>query len=173
MSKPNSRYLIDSNSIIAPYKTFYPFDFAERFWIQLRNNIESGQIIILDVVREELRKGGDSLTDWINEIDEELILPHNNMQIIDKYREIINYINASPYYSDKALADWSQDSVADPWLIAAGCVYGYEIVTFESLSGGLNSFYPSKNPQIPDVAAHFGAQCCNLYSMMRILSIGL
>ncbi|MBV1759265.1 MAG: DUF4411 family protein [Dethiosulfatibacter sp.] len=173
MSNPNNRFLIDSNSIIAPYKTFYPFDFAERFWIQLRNNIESGQIIVLDIVRDELCKGEDKLTDWINEFDEGLILSRNNMQILEKYGEIINYINVAPYYSKKALTTWSQESVADPWLIAAGCVYGYEIVTFENQSGNLNGTNPSKNPKIPDVAAHFGVQCCSLYNMMRVLSIGL
>lgn len=133
MSCSTKRFLVDTNSILTPYKTYYPFDFAERFWIQLYDKIASGDIIVMDIVRDELRRGEDELTEWINEVDESLILSGNNGQILLQYAEIINYINTARCYSDKALSDWSQASVADPWLIAAGKVYGYTIVTFEKI----------------------------------------
>ena len=42
-------FLIDSNSLITPYRTYYPFDLAPGFWNQVGNHIELGSIILLDV----------------------------------------------------------------------------------------------------------------------------
>ncbi len=172
MSRNNKAFLVDTNSIVTPYKTFYPFDFAKNFWLQLQEKIENGNIIIMDIVRDELRKGDDELTDWINEFDK-LILSRDNQSIVREYSNIINYIQQESCYNSKALMSWSDASVADAWLIAASIVYGYAIVTFEKPNKNLNSDYPSKNAKIPDVARKFNVECCDIYHMMRELNITL
>lgn len=57
----NEIFLIDANSLITPYLTFYPFDFAPGFWQQLANSIKNGQVAILDVVKAEILRGNDEL----------------------------------------------------------------------------------------------------------------
>ena len=47
------RFLIDANSLITPYKRFYPFDFAPGFWTQMEDHIQSGEIAILDLVKRD------------------------------------------------------------------------------------------------------------------------
>lgn len=32
MNNTSIKYLIDTNSLITPFKTYYPFDFAQKFW---------------------------------------------------------------------------------------------------------------------------------------------
>ncbi|VDN47909.1 PIN domain protein [Petrocella atlantisensis] len=169
MINQQRRYLIDSNSIITPYKTFYPFDLAEKFWIGLAEKIRSGEIILLDLVSEEIRKGDDNLTTWINDFDSSLMLSRNNQNIISTYSQVMSYIQKSDLYNEKALRHWSDANVADPWLIATGKVYEHIIVTFENPNGNLSSYQPTKNPKIPDVSAVFNVECCNLYNMMRDL----
>ncbi len=171
MRRTNRTFLIDTNSILTPYKTYYPFDFAEKFWTQLQEKIENGNIVIMDIVRDELRKGNDELTDWINGFDRDLILFRNNQSILSEYGNVINYINQESCYSEKALMSWSDASIADAWLIAASVVYGYTIVTFEKPNGNLNSINPSKNAKIPDVAQRFNVECCDIFYMMRELKI--
>ncbi len=111
MSRTNKTFLIDTNSILTPYKTYYPFDFAEKFWKQLQEKIESGNIIIIDIVRDELRKGNDELTNWINGFDRDLILSRNNQFILSEYRNIINYIGQESCYKEQVLMSWSDASV--------------------------------------------------------------
>ena len=47
MNQKDEVFLIDSNSLISPYQLYYPFDFASRFWDQLKEKIEDGNVIIL------------------------------------------------------------------------------------------------------------------------------
>ena len=57
----NEIFLIDANSLITPYLTFYPFDFAPGFWEQLANSIRNGQVAIFFVVMMNLSHGWNNL----------------------------------------------------------------------------------------------------------------
>ena len=50
-------FLIDANSLITPYLTFYPFDLVKTFWNQMEVHIKNGDIAILDLVKSEVLKG--------------------------------------------------------------------------------------------------------------------
>jgi rRNA-processing protein FCF1 len=82
MINTSDKYLIDTNSLVTPYKTYYPFDFAKKFWDQMYQAIDKSDILILDLVYEELKKGDDQLSEWINEVDCSLILNHIQPAII-------------------------------------------------------------------------------------------
>jgi len=58
-------YLMDSNTFIAPFKMYYPFDFAPSFWDFLGSNISDGKIVVLKKVYDEVAKGTDDLSVWI------------------------------------------------------------------------------------------------------------
>ncbi len=165
-------FLIDSNSIITPYKTYYPFDFAEKFWNQIKNKVESGEVVIIDVVKDELVRGDDDLSDWIKEIENALIESRSDPQVIQKYAEILNYIQTSDLYKEAALREWADAKIADAWLIAFAAVNGCKVVTFEKENKGLNSKQPTKNAKIPDICNEFGVGYVDLFQMMRTLGIG-
>ena len=60
-------FLIDSNSLITPYKNYYPFDFAPGFWLQIEQSIKYGEIAILDIVKRlALVKKKTSMTPCTN-----------------------------------------------------------------------------------------------------------
>lgn len=166
-------FLIDSNSLITPYRTYYSFDFAPKFWEQIGDYIEQGSIVLLDKVREELLKGDDELSDWLLGLDVRQLVDHREKDILVKYGEILQYIQDDPQYKPSALEEWSRDSVADAWLIATAAVKNYTIITFEIRNVGLNTTNPSKNAKIPDVADVFNVPSKDLYSMMRALGIAL
>lgn len=169
MNNTADKYLIDSNSLITPYKTYYPFDFAKKFWVQMKQAINNGDILILDLVHGEVNKGDDELSEWINEFDSSLIVSHKHPAIITKYAKILHYIQESDFYKEKALLDWSRADVADPWLIATACTYGYKIITFETKNGNLNSINRSSRAKIPDICSIFSVNCEDLFTVMRKL----
>ena len=166
-------FLIDANSLITPYLTYYPFDLAKTFWNQMEWYIQNGDIAILDVVKSEVLKGKDSLKEWMESIEVGELIDHREPAIIVKYGEVLRYIQDNPAYKPAALTEWSREDVADPWLIAAAVVGNYTIVSFENENKGLNSRNPSKNAKIPDVAKAFNVEVQNLYYMMRILKFSL
>lgn len=171
MVSDDKTFLIDANCFIAPYHDFYAFDLVPKYWEILAEKAKTGRIVLLDKVKRELDTGGDKLSDWMKSNNQFKVCSINDEQIIDVYAEIMQYIQESEFYSDKALNQWADDKVADPWLIAAAKVKGYIIVTFEGPNTGLNKNNPSKNAKIPDVASAFGVKTCNLYTMMRELAI--
>ncbi len=169
----SSVFLIDANSLITPHLTYYPFDFAPGFWEQIEKPVVSGRIAVLDLVKNEILQGNDSLRDWMDNLQIGAYIDHKNPPIIAKYSEILQHIQGNPCYQPSALREWANNRVADPWLIATASVYGYDLVTFETSNKGLNSRFPSKEAKIPDVAKTFGVNTINLFQLMRELGMQL
>lgn len=163
----SEKYLIDANSLIRPARAYDPFDFAPSFWQQLRPKISLDKIAVLDKVRDEVLKGTDELSAWISDLPNECILSTQDMQILQKYRDVLSFIQQSDKYSEAALRRWSQLDIADPWLIAAAKVYGYTLLSFEQSAGTIPEGSRSKNPKLPDVARHFQVPYTSLFDMMR------
>lgn len=167
-------FLIDSNSLITPHLAYYPFDFAPGFWTQMEKHIKAGSIKILDMVKNEICRGKetDNLKVWMEELEVESI-DHRENEILEKYAQIVQYLSDSSLYKPSALAEWSRESVADPWLIAVAATYDYTLITFEKASGGLSKQNPNKFAKIPDVATAFGVRTQPLYYLMRSLGFRL
>lgn len=89
------------------------------FWKQLKIALLNDSVTVLDVVKAEILRGDDELTYWISEMSELKIMDRRDQSIMLKYSEVLNYLQCSPLYNDKALRSWSDVNVADPWLIAA------------------------------------------------------
>ncbi len=47
------KFLLDTNTFITPYKSYYPFDLAPSFWKQLLPKLSSGNVSVLDIVQAE------------------------------------------------------------------------------------------------------------------------
>lgn len=166
-------FLADANTFIAPSRNYYSFDFAPLFWERLGENIENGNILLLDKVYDELSPGDDQLSEWLMGLSSLVPIKHKVPAIISVYAEVLTHLQTSGFYNQKALAKWSDAHVADPWLIACAKVHECTVVTFETPVGNLNKQNKISNPKIPDVCNAFNVECTNLYNMMRILSIGV
>lgn len=165
------KFLIDSNSLMAPYRRYYAFDLIPSYWTELSKHTESGRLILLDIVKDEIDKGADDLTNWVGEQSGFEICNHVTPEIINKYQEILQYVQSCGLYKEQALQTWAPGNIADPWLIAAAAVNGYTIITDEAPSGGLSPKNPNRNAKIPDVAKAFEVKTANLFYMMRQLGI--
>lgn len=167
----NVKFLIDANSFITPYLHFYPFDFAESFWSQIEEQVQMGSIVILDMVKSEVLRGNDRLKEWMEHLTIGEYVDHRQTDIIEKYGEVLSYLQNHPCYKSSALTEWARETVADAWLIATAATRGYTIITFETANNGLSANNPSKKAKIPTIAAEFGVRTENLFYMMRNLGI--
>ena len=69
-------FLMDSNSYITPYKTYYNFDFAKGFWNALESGLQNRSIVMIDKVKEELLAGEDDLSDWVKDLEGIDVIDH-------------------------------------------------------------------------------------------------
>ena len=173
MEEIDTAFLVDANSLITPYRGYYPFDLAPKFWKDLEEKITNGSIVVLDKVYDELYAGGDELSDWLSNIDSSTRETHKTPEIISKYGEVLANIQTSGLYTQKALAEWSGNRIADPWIVAYAAVNSLTVVTFEVANANLNKQFPSSHPKIPDICKAFGVTYLNLFEMMRALAINV
>ena len=167
-------YLIDTNSLITPKNSYYPFDIAPGFWKSMAEKIEEGSIAILDLVKKEILKPAkkDDLANWMESLTIKRYINHGKQDIVNKYAEILQFIQQDSCYTEKALRQWTDGSTADPWLIAAAVVHGFTIVTFEK-AVHINANNPSGKAKIPNIAQRFQVKTTDLFGMIRDLGIRL
>ena len=159
------KFLIDSNIFITPYQNYYPFDLAPGFWKQLADKLSMDEVAILDVVKDEVLKGGDDLSDWFYNIQNIHIISRKKPKILQEYAKVLNYLQCNPLYTDRALRAWATEGIADPWLIAAAKAYDYTIITLEATAGPITT--PSRKPKIPNICLELGVACKDLFYFMR------
>lgn len=172
MVNSSEKFLIDANTLMTASRFFYAYDLVPSFWESFEDEIKTGNIILLDMVKAEIDKGQDELKQWVSEREDDFeICNHVDPEIILKYAEVMQYIQECGFYNEKGLNDWARNEVADPWLIEAAAAKGYKLITFEQSAGSLNVKNKSGRVKIPDVAKHFDVEVHNLYHMMRQLKI--
>ena len=168
-------YLLDTNSFVTPYNSYYSFNFTKNFWAMLKDFIQRKVAVIIKPVYDEImRHSEDALIKWIKNFNNSGLIQRMNVnEIMSNYGKILRYIQESDYYTEAALAKWSEINVADPWLIATAMHFNYVIVTLEQPVGQLLKNQPTKNPKIPNVAEHFNVKWIPLFEFMRETNIKL
>ena len=163
------KFLIDANSLITPYRNYYPFDLVPSFWEYLQGCFSEGNVAILDLAKDEVIKGNDDLSNWLKSCPVMNVCNHKKEDVLQYYSQVLIHLQTSGYYKETALNDWAREKIADPWLIAAAKAYGYIIVTLETSNPNLSIRNPVKRAKIPDVAAHMGVECRDLLYFMRAM----
>lgn len=162
------KFLIDSNTLMTASRQYYANDIVPGFWKTFEEKLSTGDIILLDIVKNEIDKGEDFLKQWVEKKSTQFVIcTHIDEKILAKYAEVMQYVYSCGYYNEAGFASWAQASVADPWLVAAAAANRYTIITFEQRSGNLSTKNKTKKIKIPDVADYFGVNVKNLYYMMR------
>ena len=167
----NEIFLVDSNSLMTPYRFYYAFDLVPAFWDLLIEHVKVGKIVVLDMVKSEIDKGEDDLSRWISNLDGLAVISHVDEKTIAYYQRIMQHVADSGLYKESALHIWALENITDPWLIASAAKNGYTVVTEEVGASGLSTKNRQKAAKIPDVAAKFEVETVNVFEMMRRLGI--
>ncbi|MCC7475310.1 MAG: DUF4411 family protein [Pirellulales bacterium] len=117
-------------------------------------------------VRDELIKGKDALSQWVqNTLPDKFFLPIDDIAVVTVYKQLIKWAADCGSYKTGVVSKFADG--ADAWLIASAAVSKCRLVTYEVSSGAKTIV------KIPDAAHQVGVECIAPYSMMRELKVVL
>jgi hypothetical protein len=153
-------FWLDSDTFMRAKNQAYAFDIAPGFWEIIKRNAKSGRLASSTLVYEEIARGGDELTDWVNRERRTKLFVEPNEKTQGLMNEIADWVQRS-YESQQARIFLKG---ADPWVIAAALDDDGIVVTHEALVG-----QDSKRVKIPNVCLKLGVKYMDCYGMLRSL----
>lgn len=157
-------YILDSNVFIEAARRYYAFDIAPSFWNSLIRFSKDDKIKSIDKVMAELAKGNDDLSNWADTKFRDAFISTDDEQIIDSYRNIIEWVQMHSQFSDEAKANFAGG--ADGWLIAVAIERKFVVVTQETIAPDAKRKIP-----IPNVCNAFDIEYIDTFSMLRKLGV--
>ncbi len=152
-----TKYLLDANVFIQGKNLHYGFDFCPAFWEWLIDRNAAGIVASIDKVGDELKAGGDDLSDWADAQGASFYLPPD-AAVVPTLTQVSTWANAQTY-ERAAIATFLQ--VADYWLVAHALAHGFTVVTHEVPSESVRKI------KIPNACIGLGLPCISPYEMLR------
>lgn len=162
-------YILDTCCFVEATRHFCPIKVALSFWEKIRSLASEGIIRSLDVVKEEIMRGGDDLSEWTNDrLDDSFFIKATKDQVvIDEMMEISVMLESDTYYNEKAKNKFLK-STADIWLVAYAALHPADckIVTLE-----ISSPASIGRIKIPDMCKRFNAVSLPIEEMFKELNV--
>ncbi|MBN1322413.1 MAG: DUF4411 family protein [Methanotrichaceae archaeon] len=159
-------YVLDANIFIEAYRHYYSFDIAPTFWIMLIENAKNGQVLSIDLIEDELKRGKDKLAEWASGSFHKFFASTDGKEVTDAYRKIMVWSQGQAQFTDAAKAEFA--SVPDSWLVAFALAKGYVVVTHEQFSSDAKV-----KIKIPNACKAFGVEYVDTFQMIRALGVRL
>jgi hypothetical protein len=160
MSEPR-KYALDSSIFVEAKRRYYAFDLCPGFWDTLLWHQERDRLSSIDRIKEELDRGGDDLTVWINDVmPETCFVSTDDSNVIRWFGEMVAWVQTQSQFLPEAKAEFAAG--VDGWLIAYAKTNGLVLVTHEVLKPDIRRKVP-----IPNVCAEFDVACVDTFDMLR------
>ena len=150
-------YLLDANVFIQAKNLHYGFDFVPAFWDWLIRANAEGIVASIQKVSDELRAGGDELSEWVASRGEDFFLTPDTA-VTPALRRVGDWISTQ-HYDPAAVSTFLQ--VADYWLVAHALAYNHVIVTHEVPAQTIRKI------KIPNACIGLNIRCITPYAMLR------
>ena len=150
-------YLLDSNVFIQAKNLHYGFDFVPAFWDWLVRQNKAGGVASIERVLDELRAGGDELSEWAEEMGDDFFLRADAE--VAASLALVSEWASSGSYDAAAVATFLQ--VADYWLVAHALAHDCVVVTHEVPADSVRKI------KIPNACIGLDIRCINPYEMLR------
>ncbi len=150
-------YLLDANVFIQAKNLHYGFDFVPAFrdWLIWENS--TGKVASVEKVADELRVGGDELSEWAKERGEGFFLKPD-VDVATALNQVSNWASGQGCVP-AAVATFLQ--VADLWLVAHAQAHNCVVVTHEIPASTIRKI------KIPNACIGLGLRCINPFQMLR------
>ena len=153
------RYLLDTNTLAAPARTYYAIDRCPQFWDWIIDRNEHGVVFSVHKVQQELLNYQDDLKAWAQQRSEDFFLEFDE-QCLAAMARVTKAVADNKYYTDANRADFYNQ--ADYYLIAHALAHGFIVVTFEQRVGA-----DSSKIKIPNVCDALGLGCTDLWGLFK------
>lgn len=160
--KDDLKYVLDADVFIQAARQYYAFDLVPRFWDILVSLANSGRILSIDRVKEELMRGKDELAEWAKKKFDHAFVSTDVQDVIRAYGEVMSWVQAQSRFTGGAKAEFADG--ADGWLVAYAKLNGLIIVTHEQAAPG------GAKVKIPDVCRSFKVNTVDTFEMLRSLN---
>jgi len=163
----NTKYVLDTNVFVQAHRKYYAFDIAPSFWDALVNFAKRGEIVSIDKVLDEIKRGeyDDELKRWALNKFYKYFENTQYVNVVDSYKEIINWAQKQQQYTPQAKDDFFKAENADPWVIAFAYAYNLIVVTQEAYNPNTQS-----KIKIPNVCKEFEIEYINTFELLRRLN---
>lgn len=163
---PSSKrlFVLDTNIFVEAHRRYYAMDLCPGFWESVLHFTESGRIVSIDRVLQELRRQDDALTEWTKTTPDQLFRTTGIQEIADVYRELMDWVWQETRFRMQAKTDFAM--AADGWVAAYAKVHGRVVVTHERRSPQAKRRVP-----LPDLCDRFQIHCKDTFEMLRELGV--
>lgn len=167
MSTKPETDLLDANAFIQAKRKFYGPDFCPGYWAALTWHRQRGQLGSIDKVRDEILRGGDDLSAWIEkQFGAAAFATTSTPDCAAVYAQMLAWVMAQPHFHDSARAEFQQ--VADGWQAAYAKTRGCLLVTLEE-------YDPQRRNKVPlvNVCRAFEVKTISPFELLRRLEVKL
>lgn len=161
-------YVLDTNIFVEAHRTYYSFDIVPKFWNELQQKAQSGLLISIDRVFEEINNhdDADALSLWANNHFSPYFASTDNEDVFNSYREVIGWAISETQFTEAAKAEFA--NIADSWLVAYAHANNCIVVTHEQYKRDIKNRIP-----IPNACQALNIPYINTFEMLRRLNIRL
>lgn len=159
-------YILDSNALMEPNRTYYAFDLAPSFWEWLSSSSLEGRVASIDRVKDEVSAGKGDLVEWVNGLRESFWLPET-AESVASATEIARWANNPDRIYRREAIDEFMGS-ADLQIIAHAKAVAGVVVTRETSDPNSR-----KRVKIPDVCKAFSVAWTSPTDAYRQLGLRL
>lgn len=163
------KYLLDANIFIESHNLHYHPSFCEKFWHWILKGYEAGLFYSIDKIQSELllpSKTEDELSIRLRNgvVPSDFFIPSlSDPSVAQAYGRLMAWLNTkSNHYLPKAIKEFQDHKVADPFLVATAMAHNYIIVTKEKANPAAKN-----RVKIPDAAIENKVQCITLQQLLR------
>lgn len=151
-------YLLDANVFMSAKNLHYGLDFCPAFWEWLVHEGDTGTVLSIDKVADEIAAGADELSDWAHH-DGTGLFRKTDAAAAAQFGRVSAWVTGQQY-EPAAIDTFLQ--VADFYLIAHALAGGHIVVTHEKPENSLRRI------KIPNVCVGLGLRFMTPFQMLRI-----
>jgi predicted nucleic acid-binding protein len=161
MNTDSNKYCLDANVLIQAWQKYYNPRLCPDYWVVLNELGKQNIIFIPELVREEIIRTDDDLSEWLKNSD--IPIHYITGSVTAFLQKIYSH---TPTH--KTLVDNTKHrSLADPWVIAHALDQNAVVVTKENKETALNT----KRIKIPNVCENMGIRWLDDFGFIEEVGI--
>jgi len=170
MGASTTTYLLDTNIFVSPHRTYYAFDFAQPFWDFLIREAENGKIGTIDEVKNEIVNGEGYLADWFKDNFKIYCDSSQTPAILQAYQTLVQHVNGSMVYNQRAKDEFMNVTNADTWLLAHCLAAQTAHKDVCLVTAEVYSPLSQRRVPIPNICKDFDLEYCTCFDLIRELN---
>lgn len=151
-------YLIDSDIFIAAKNLHYGMDFCPAFWKWLIASNQSGKLLSIEAVHDDLADGDDELATWVKERDDGFFVSPVETDL-RALGQVTQWINDHQTFTPAAKQTFL--GCSDYFVIAQALANGHTVITHEKPENSV------KRVKIPSVCVALNVKYMTCWGMLR------